>query len=275
MLARIVRFVHEQGAVAGTQLAHAGRKASTARPWEGGWPLVEEEGGWRPVLGASAIPFDEGHPVPEELDRAGIQRVVEAFAAAARRAREAGFRVVEIHGAHGYLLHEFLSPLSNKREDEYGGSLENRMRIVCEVVEAVRREWPAELPLILRISATDWVPGGWDVGQSVELARRVKPLGVDLIDCSSGGNVAKAPVPVGPGYQTGLSETIRREAGILTGAVGLITAPQQAEQIVRLGQGDIVLLARQLLRDPYWPLYAARRLKADVPWPPQYVRAKD
>ena len=183
--------------------------------------------------------------------------------------------MVEIHAAHGYLLHEFLSPLSNFRDDEYGGPLENRMRAVCEVIQAVRGEWPRDLPLMLRISASDWVPGGWDLADSVELARRAGPLGVDLVDCSSGGNVPRAPMPIGPGYQTSFAETVRREAGVMTGAVGLITSPQQADQIVRLEQADLVLLARQFLRDPYWPLYAARRLKVDVPWPPQYVRAKD
>ncbi|MCL4401275.1 MAG: NADH:flavin oxidoreductase/NADH oxidase [Acidobacteria bacterium] len=274
MLGRITRFIAQHGAIAGIQLAHAGRKASTAPPWEGGKPVSPENGGWRPVA-PSPIAFDQGYPVPEELDEAGIRSVVQGFAAAARRAREAGFRVIEIHAAHGYLLHEFLSPLSNRREDGYGGSLAHRVRIVCEVVDAVRGEWPQDLPLFLRVSATDWVDGGWDLAQSVELARMLKPRGVDLVDCSSSGNVPRAPMPVGPGYQTGFAAAIRREADILTGAVGLITAPQQADQIIRMEEADMVLLARQLLRDPYWPLYAARKLKADAPWPMQYTRAKD
>jgi 2,4-dienoyl-CoA reductase-like NADH-dependent reductase (Old Yellow Enzyme family) len=225
--------------------------------------------------GPSPIAFDGGYAVPEPLDGAGIRRIVEGFGSAAGRAREAGFRVIEIHAAHGYLLHEFLSPATNQRQDSYGGSLANRARLTCEVVEAVRGSWPGELPLFLRISATDWVEGAWDLKQSVELARMVKPLGVDLVDCSSGGNLPGVAVPMGPGYQIRFAETIRREAGILTGAVGLITAPQQADQVIRLEQADMVLLARQFLRDPYWPLHAAKKLKAEVAWPVQYVRAKD
>lgn len=274
MLSRIARFIHELGSVAAIQLAHAGRKASTLRPWDGGTPATEKEGGWSRILGPSAIPFDDGYPVPKELTPGEIGAIAQAFAVAARRARDAGFRTIEIHGAHGYLLHEFLSPLSNRRADRYGGSFENRSRIVREVIEAVRREWPERLPLFLRISSTDWVEGGWDIEQSIELARRVKPLGVDLIDCSSGGNAAHASIPTGSGYQTRFAERIRREAGILTGAVGLITSPQQADQIIRTEQADLVLLGRELLRNPYWPLMAARKLKMDVSWPPQYARAK-
>jgi 2,4-dienoyl-CoA reductase-like NADH-dependent reductase (Old Yellow Enzyme family) len=272
-LARITRFIREQNGVAGIQLAHAGRKASTYRPWEGHGAIPEAQGGWREVLAPSALRFAEDYPLPKALTEDEIQGVVEAFAAAARRACDAGFSVVEIHAAHGYLLHEFLSPFSNQRQDKYGGSFENRTRIVREVVSAVRNVWPDQLPLFVRISATDWEPGGWDLEQSIELARQLKSLGIDLIDCSSGGNLAKANIPVGPGYQTTLAESIRREAGIATGAVGMITSPAQADQIVRTGQADIVLLARELLRDPYWPLHAARELGHDVPWPVQYLRA--
>lgn len=240
----------------------------------GGWPIEPSQRGWRPIYGPSAAAFDTGYPVPDALDEAGIRRVVLAFGAAARRAHEAGFRVVEIHAAHGYLLHEFLSPLSNRRTDAYGGSLENRMRIVGEVVREVRKNWPDNLPLFLRISATDWVPGGWDIEQSIELARSVKPLGVDLIDCSSGGNLPHVRIPVGPGYQVEFAARIRREADLKAAAVGMITAAAQADQIVRTGQADLVLLARQLLRDPYWPLEAAQELGHDGAWPKQYFRAK-
>lgn len=272
-LARVTRFVEAHGAVAGIQLAHAGRKAGVRRPWEGGRPLTPAEGGW-PVVGPSPLPFAEGYPVPEALDADGIRGIVEAFAQAARRALAAGFRVVELHAAHGYLLHEFLSPLANRRTDAYGGSFENRTRLVREVVEAVRRHWPERYPLFVRISATDWIDGGWDLEQSVELARMLKPLGVDLIDCSSGGVAPGAAIPVGPGYQTPLAAEIRRRAGVLTGAVGLITAPEQADHIVRTGQADLVLLGREMLRDPYWPLRAAHQLGQDGPWPVQYLRAK-
>jgi 2,4-dienoyl-CoA reductase-like NADH-dependent reductase (Old Yellow Enzyme family) len=274
-LARCTRFIAEHGAVAGIQLAHAGRKASTARPWEGGGALTPEQGGWRPIVAPSAIAFDDTHPVPEALDASGIAAVVSAFAAAARRSLDAGFQVIELHAAHGYLLHEFLSPLSNARADQYGGAFANRTRIVREVVEAVREVWPERFPLFVRISATDWVEGGWDIEQSVELARMLGPLGVDLIDCSSGGNVAKARIPLGPGYQVAFAERIRREAGICTGAVGLITRPEQADEIVREGQADVVILARQLLRDAYWALHAARQLGTAVEWPRQYLRARD
>ncbi len=272
-LARIVRFVHQQGAFAGMQLAHAGRKASTHRPWEGTGTVPESAGGWPRVLAPSALPFAEGYPEPQALDQQGMDGIVRAFAAAARRACEAGFRVIEIHAAHGYLLHEFLSPLSNRRTDPYGGSFENRTRLVREVVAAVRDVWPEQLPLFVRISATDWVEGGWDLEQSIALAREIKRLGVDLIDCSSGGNVPQAKVPVGPGYQTPFAERIRREAGIATGAVGLITNPLQAEHIIRTGQADLVILAREMLHDPYWPLRAARELGQATSWPVQYLRA--
>ncbi len=272
-LSRITHFIREQGSVPGIQLAHAGRKASTARPWDGGKPVGPAGGGWSPIVAASAIPFMEGYQTPEELDEAGIAEVVRSFGQAAERSLAAGFEVAEIHGAHGYLLHSFYSPLSNHRTDRYGGSLENRTRIVREVAEEVRRVWPERLPLFLRISCTDWVEGGWDIEQSVELARMVKPLGVDLIDCSSGANVPNARMPLGPGYQTPFAERIRKEAGILTGAVGLITSPQQAEHILHTGQADMVLLAREMLRDPYWPRRAAKELGMEITPPPQYGRA--
>jgi len=273
-LARIVRFVEAQGSVAGIQLAHAGRKASTAPPWEGGRWVPPERGGWTPVA-PSAVPFRDGDPWPQELDADGVRRVVTAFADGARRARVAGFRVAEVHAAHGYLLHQFLSPLANRRDDGYGGSFENRVRLTLEVVDAVREEWPADWPVLVRISATDWAPGGWDVEQSVELARLLREREVDLIDCSSGGLVPGVRIPVAPGYQTGFAERLRQEAGIATGAVGLITAPEQADESIRAGRADLVLLARQLLRDPYWPLHAAQRLKVGVTWPVQYQRAAD
>jgi 2,4-dienoyl-CoA reductase-like NADH-dependent reductase (Old Yellow Enzyme family) len=274
-LTRIAAFLTEHGAVPGIQLAHAGRKASVARPWEGGKPLPPERGGWRPVVGPSPVPFAEQWPVPEPLDATGIARVVDAFAAATARALAAGFRVVEVHAAHGYLLHEFLSPLANRRDDAYGGSFENRIRLLCEVVEVVRRRWPAELPLLVRVSATDWIDGGWTANDTVRLAKRLASLGVDLVDCSTGGVAPGATIPVGPGYQVPFAERVRREAGIATGAVGLVTDPRQADAIVREGQADVVLLGRELLRDPYWPLHAARTLGQPGPWPPQYLRARD
>ncbi len=273
MLQHIARFVSENGAVPGIQLAHAGRKASTAIPWVGGHPVPVAEGGWQ-VVGPSPIPFAEGYPVQEGLSAAGIAEVIGAFSKAASRALEAGFKVIEIHAAHGYLVHQFLSPLSNHRTDEYGGSLENRTRLLREIARAIRKVWPESLSLFVRISATDWVEGGWDIGQSVELARGLRNEGVDLIDCSSGGNVATAKMPIGPGYQTPFAERIRREAGIPTAAVGLITSAPQADHILRTGQADLVVLARQLLRDPYWPLKAAAELKAETAWPKQYLRAK-
>ena len=273
-LRRCTRFIREHGAVAGIQLAHAGRKASTAPPWLGGGHVSEESGGWHPVA-PSPVPFRPGDPPPRALDRAGIASIIGGFAAAARRALTAGFQVVELHAAHGYLLHEFLSPLSNRRDDEYGGSLDNRVRLVLEVTRAVRDVWPAELPLFVRISAADWADGGWDLDQSIELCRRLSPLGVDLVDCSSGGLVPGVRIPTGPGYQVGFAERIRREADIRTGAVGLITSPEQADAIVAEGRADVVLIARQLLRDPYWPLRAARALGVPAPWPVQYLRAAD
>jgi 2,4-dienoyl-CoA reductase-like NADH-dependent reductase (Old Yellow Enzyme family) len=271
-LSRIAQVVQANGAVAGIQLAHAGRKASTARPWNGGKLLAVPEGGWETVA-PSAIPFYDGDPPPHELSVAEIRGIVEAFAAAARRALTAGFQLVEIHSAHGYLSHEFLSPLSNRRQDQYGGPLENRMRFALEVTQAVRAVWPQNLPLFVRISATDWVPGGWDIADSVELARRLKPLGVDLIDCSSGGGSPAQQIQLGPGYQVPFAERIRREAGIATGAVGMITTAQQAEQILGDEKADLVLLARQFLRDPYFPIHAAKELGAELPAPVQYGRA--
>ena len=272
-LARVVRFIHEQGSVAGMQLAHAGRKASTYAPGAGRGTVAESEGGWQNVVAPTALPFADGYPMPRALSIDGIKTIVSAFAAAARRACEAGFRVIEVHGAHGYLIHEFLSPLSNQRTDAYGGSFENRTRILREIVAAVRGSWPERAPLFVRISASDWIDGGWDIQQSVALARQLKELGADLIDCSSGGNVPRAKIPVGPGYQTPFAEQIRREAGILTGAVGMITSPIQAEHILVSGQADAVVIAREFLRDPYWPLRAARELGQPNPWPVQYLRA--
>lgn len=275
MLSRITRFITAQGAVPGVQLAHAGRKASSDAPWRGGTPLAPEQAGWAPIWAPSALPFGDRSPTPQALDAAGIRNIVASFRDAAARALEAGFQVIELHGAHGYLLHEFLSPLSNHREDEYGGSFENRVRLFVEVTEAVRTVWPESLPLLARFSGTDWVPGGWDLEDSIALARRLAPLGVDLVDCSSGGLVPGARIPVGPGYQVAIAERIRREAGIATAAVGLITDASQADAIIRGGQADMVFLARQLLRDPYWPLHAAKSLGARVTWPAQYQRAAD
>jgi 2,4-dienoyl-CoA reductase-like NADH-dependent reductase (Old Yellow Enzyme family) len=259
--------------VAGIQLAHAGRKAGTPPPWENrSVTLTEEEGGWS-LVAPSAVAFDDGCIVPTALTEAGIKEIATAFVQAARRALSAGFKVAEVHAAHGYLLHQFLSPLSNRRTDRYGGSFENRTRLLRDIVAAVREVWPNHLPLFVRISATDWVEGGWDPEQSLDLVRQLLPLGVDLIDCSSGGSVSSARMPLGAGYQTRFAEQIRRETGIKTGAVGLITAPAQADHIIRSGQADLVLLARELLRDPYWPLRAARELGHLSPWPAQYVRA--
>ena len=275
MLSRITRFIAAQGAVPGMQLSHAGRKASTDAPWRGGKPLAPADGGWRPIHAPSATAFSDRSPVPDALDRDGIARVIAAFRDAARRALAAGFQVIELHGAHGYLLHEFLSPLSNHRTDEYGGSFENRIRLFVEVTDAVRSVWPESFPLLARFSATDWVPGAWDVEQSIELARVLAARGVDLIDCSSGGIVPGVKIPVGPGYQVDLAERIRRDTPIATAAVGLITDAAQAEDIIRSGKADMVFLARQLLRDPYWPLHAAKTLGADVTWPVQYQRAVD
>ena len=273
MLARITRFIGEQGAVPGIQLAHAGRKASTDAPWRGGAPLTPAQQGWSPIVAPSAVPFGERSPIPQALDAAGLVSVIDAFRTAATRALASGFKVVELHAAHGYLLHEFLSPLSNHRTDAYGGSFDNRVRLLLEVTTAVRSVWPDSLPLLVRLSGTDWIPGGWDVDQSIALARLLVPLGVDLIDCSSGGIVPGAKIPVGPGYQVGIAERIKHEGGMATAAVGLITDAQQAEAIVRSGQADMVLLAREMLRDPYWPLHAAKILGVSVTWPVQYQRA--
>jgi 2,4-dienoyl-CoA reductase-like NADH-dependent reductase (Old Yellow Enzyme family) len=269
--ARIVRFVAAQGAVPGVQLAHAGRKASVARPWEGGRPLGPEEGGWRPVVGPTAEPFGPGYPAPQPLDAEGIRAVVAAFAAAAARARDAGFQVVEIHAGHGYLLHQFLSPLVNRREDAYG---RDRRRLLLEVVDAVRRVWPEARPLFVRLSATDWVAGGIDVEDTVETARRLREHGVDVVDCSSGGLLPGVVVDERPGYQVPFAAEVRRRVGVATAAVGRITEPRQAEEVVARGDADLVFLARESLRQPYWPLHAARALGAEVPWPPQYLRAK-
>jgi len=273
-LSRIVRFARSQGAIMGTQLAHAGRKASTAAPWLGGRAVAVEDGGWRPVHAPSAVAFSDDYVVPEALDEVGIGRVVAAFADGARRSVAAGFSVVELHAAHGYLMHQFHSPLSNRRTDRYGGSFENRIRFTLEVVDAVRDVWTEEKPLFVRISATDWVDGGWTVDESVELARALKAHGVDLIDVSSGGMVPDAKIPLGPGYQVPMAARIRREAQMATGAVGMITEAAQAEQIVVDGSADLIFIARELLRDPYWPLHAAHELGVDIPWPKQYVRAK-
>ena len=272
-LARIVNFISQRGSVAGIQLAHAGRKGSTAPPWENrGVTLTEGEGGW-PIVAPSAVRYDDACVVPTALTEEGIHEITAAFVQAAGRALLAGFQVVEVHAAHGYLLHQFLSPLSNRRSDDYGGSFENRTRLLREVVTAVRSVWPEHLPLLVRISATDWVEGGWEIEQSLELVRQLLPLGVDLIDCSSGGSAPHAKVPLGPGYQTQFAEQIRRETGSRTSAVGMITDPAQADHIIRSGQADLVMLARELLRDPQWPLRAARELGHLVPWPAQYVRS--
>ena len=272
----IARFIKSQGAIAGVQLAHAGRKASTLRPWEGNGPVPAGQGDWQTVA-PSALLFDEGWQTPQALDEAGIAAVIADFRATAQRALEAGFELIELHAAHGYLLHEFLSPLSNQRSDRYGGSFDNRSRLVREIVAAVREVWPDELPLWLRVSATDWAPAdgprGWDVEQSVQLAQQVKPLGVDLIDVSSGGLLPHVKIPLAPGYQVPFAARIRREAGIATGAVGLITEAEQAAAIVANGEADVVLLARESLRDPYFPRRAAQLLGAQIKAPVQYQRA--
>ncbi|MBE3561782.1 MAG: NADH:flavin oxidoreductase/NADH oxidase [Ktedonobacteraceae bacterium] len=273
MLERITAFIKEQGAVPAIQLAHAGRKASTYRPWSGSGEITEADGRWQ-TIAPSAERFAPNYPLPRAMTQADIAGVVRHFQDAARRALKAGFEIVEIHAAHGYLLHEFLSPLSNHRQDEYGGSLENRMRLLLEVVNAVRQVWPDDLPLFVRISATDWTPGGLAIEESVEVARALKAHAVDLIDVSSGGNVATAVVPTTPGYQVPFAERIKRETGIATGAVGLITEPQLANALISDQQADLIFMGRELLRDPYWPLHAARELGYDFSWPVQYVRAK-
>jgi 2,4-dienoyl-CoA reductase-like NADH-dependent reductase (Old Yellow Enzyme family) len=274
-LTHIVHFLRHHGAVAGTQLAHAGFKASTSVPWlKPGQPVPVSEGGWRPIYSSTTKGFTPESIQPEALTPEGIARIVAAFAEGARRSLAAGFELIEIHGAHGYLVHQFLSPLVNTRTDQYGGSFENRTRLLREIIDAVRAVWPERLPLWLRISASDWTEGGWTIDDSVALAKRVQGMGVDFIDASSGGIVPTAKIPLGPGYQTRFAERIRRESGILTGAVGMITAPEQAQHIIATGQADLVLLARELLRDPYWPLRAASVLKQNMQWPKQYERAK-
>lgn len=271
-LRAITRFLNEQGAVPGVQLAHAGRKANTARPWEGGQPLPNPGNSWY-IVGPSAIPFKAGHPIPHALTAEEIEDIVASFAQATERAVAAGFRLVEIHAAHGYLLHSFYSPLANERTDAYGGTFDNRVRIVVEVTRAVRRVLPHSLPLSVRLSCTDWTDGGWTIEDTVALAGRLKEEGADLIDCSSGGNVAAAHVSAAPGYQVPFARAVRSEAGIASAAVGLITTPQQAEQIIAEGEADIVLMGRELLRNPYWPLHAALALEQPVAPPPQYLRA--
>jgi 2,4-dienoyl-CoA reductase-like NADH-dependent reductase (Old Yellow Enzyme family) len=281
-LKRIVDFLHEHGSAAGVQLAHAGRKASMSPPWEPTRLVPEAEGGWRDVVGPSAIAFSENYAVPQELSIDRIEAIQEAFVEATHRALEAGFDTVELHAAHGYLFHQFLSPLSNQRTDHFGGSFENRCRILLETVRMVRAALPSSHPLLVRISATDWlefddrnaeVEQGWTCDQSLRLASLLRDEGVDLIDVSTGGNVAKPSIPVGPGYQTEFAATLRKSAGISTGAVGMISSPEQADHIIRSGQADLVLLARELLRDPYWPLRAAQQLHHEIAWPVQYVRA--
>lgn len=273
-LREIVDFIHEHGAAAGIQLAHAGFKASTAPPWEGGEPVAPEKGGWRTTVAPSAAPFREGWIVPHALSVEEIHGLTASFVAAARRAIAAGFRVIEIHAAHGYLLNEFLSPLANARTDEYGGSFENRTRFLREVTAAIRAVIPEEMPLFVRISASDWMEGGWTIDDSVALARELRGLGVDVVDTSSGGIAANAKIEVGPGYQVPFARRIRADAGIMTAAVGLITDALQADKIVANGDADLVLLAREVLRQPYWPLLAAAQLGIEVPWPRQYERAK-
>jgi len=274
-LARITAFLHENGAHAGIQLAHAGRKASMMRPWEPAGTATAADGGWENVLAPSPERFDAAYPLPHEIGTAEIRAVITYFADATKRALTAGFDVVEIHAAHGYLLHQFLSPLSNKRTDEYGGSFQNRVRLVLEVVKAVRAAWPQHLPLFVRISATDWAPerASWDIDQSVELAKLLRTEGVDIVDVSSGGNLPHAKIPSSPGYQVPFAERIRNEAGVATSAVGQITEPAQADAIIRSGEADLVLFAREMLRDPYWPTHAAQMLGESIPWPVQYERA--
>lgn len=272
-LKNIVAFIHKNGSVAGIQLAHAGRKASSPAPWKGNRQLTKDEGGWQTVA-PSAIPFKEEEATPEALTSAGIEKVITDFKMATQRALTAGFKLIEIHAAHGYLIHEFLSPLSNQRTDEYGGSFENRTRLLLQIVDAIQSVWPKDLPVFVRISATDWAPGGWHEAEAVQLAVLLKAKGIDLIDCSSGGLASTQQIPLGPGYQVPFAEKIKKETGIPTGAVGLITSATQAEAILTSGQADLIVMARELLRDPYFPLHAARELGVDVAWPDQYLRAK-
>jgi len=272
-LQSITTFIHQQGAVAGIQLAHAGRKASFAIPWNGGKQINLKDGGWT-MVAPSAIAFNPDDEAPQALDTEGIKKVIEDFKAAALRAVQAGYKLIEIHAAHGYLVHQFLSPLSNRRRDNYGGSFENRIRLLLEIVKAIQTVWPQELPLFVRISATDWTEGGWDIDEVVQLSYILRAEGVDLIDCSAGGLLPTASIPVGPGYQVPFAERIKKEVGILTGAVGLITEVQQAENILMNGQADLIIIARASLRDPYFALHAAHLLGDDIQWPIQYQRAK-
>lgn len=272
-LKSITTFIHQQGAVAGIQLAHAGRKASCSRPWDGGKQINENEGGWKTVAPSSST-FNPEDKIPLALDINGIQKVISDFKTAAKRALKAGYKLVEIHAAHGYLVHQFLSPLSNLRTDQYGGSFENRIRLLLEIVKAVKTEWPQNLPLFVRISVTDWVEGGWNITEAIKLSSILKTEGVDLIDCSSGGSVPYAKIPIGPGYQVDFAERIKNEAGLLTSAVGLITDAHQAEEILSKGKADLIFIARESLREPYFALKAAKALGDDIDWPLQYFRAK-
>lgn len=272
-LAKIVSLIHQFGGVAGIQLAHAGRKASTAKPSKGGKAIDESQEGWRPVVSSSAIAYSKESPVPQALSIAGIQEIIQAFVQAAKRSLEAGFKVIEIHAAHGYLIHQFLSPLANHRQDDYGGNFDNRIRLLTQIVAKVREVWPQKYPLFVRISATDWVDKGWNIEESIDLSKKLKLLGVDLIDSSSGGIIPGINIPVKLGYQTQFAERIRQEANIPTGAVGLIKSPEQADQIITTGVADLVLLGRELLRNPYWPHFAAKQLGQDKIWPIQYDRA--
>ncbi|HTQ10788.1 MAG TPA: NADH:flavin oxidoreductase/NADH oxidase [Fimbriimonadaceae bacterium] len=271
--ALIAAFVEAQGSVPGIQLAHAGRKASTGSPWSGIGPAGPEHGGWSPIWSSSPTAFADGWQTPVALDESGLERVRAAFREGTVRSQRAGFKVIEVHAAHGYLMGQFLSPLVNQRTDEYGGTLENRMRFPLEIVSIVREAWPAELPILVRISCTDWAEGGWDVQQSIAFAKECKRLGIEAIDCSSGGTVPWQKIELGPGYQVPFAEAVRRDAGIATAAVGLITEPRQAEAILEEGKADLIVLARELLRDPYWPRRAAKELGAQIPVPPQYARA--
>ncbi len=270
---KITGFIKSQNSVPGIQIAHAGRKASTYSPWKGNGSVPIKDGGWQ-TLGPSPVSFDENYTVPKEINKDDIKEVIEQFKAAAMRSVEAGYSVIELHMAHGYLVHEFLSPISNKREDEYGGNLENRCRLAVEIADTVRKAIPNGTPLFARLSSTDWVDNGWDIEQTVYLSKKLKEIGVDLIDSSSGGNIANAKIPASPGYQVQFAERIKKDASILTGAVGLITSPEQAEQIVVSGQADIVILGRAFLRNPYWALDAAKKLNSDIEWSKQYLRAK-
>jgi 2,4-dienoyl-CoA reductase-like NADH-dependent reductase (Old Yellow Enzyme family) len=271
---KITDFIILQNCIPGIQLAHAGRKGSTYSPWKGTGEVRKEDGGWQ-TFSPSPIHFTDNYPSPKEMDKGDIKKVVDDFCQAALRSTKASFKLIELHMAHGYLVHEFLSPLSNLRNDEYGGSLENRCQFAIEIAKGVRGVIPEDFPLFARISSSDWIEGGWSIEDSVLLSKKLKEAGVDLIDCSSGGNAPKAPILAGPGYQIPFSEKIKQEAGILTGGIGFITSPEQADQIIRTGQADIVLLAREILRNPYWPLNAAKVLKAEIEWPKQYGRAKE